>query len=98
MKKFVILTFKVRFRVEEMSDYVRKGIKIPKSFDEAQRVIDGIQQQYKKMVFICIGFIDGSICDFLSSYCNAKLHLNLLISQCLTYRWELQVLCKKGKA
>ncbi|CAG9534469.1 unnamed protein product [Cercopithifilaria johnstoni] len=40
----------VRFRVEEMSDYVRKGGKIPKSFDEAQRVVDGIQQQYKKLV------------------------------------------------
>ncbi|OZC11153.1 hypothetical protein X798_01979 [Onchocerca flexuosa] len=46
----IIFPKNVRFRVEEMSDYVRKGIKIPKSFDEAQRVIDGIQQQYKKMV------------------------------------------------
>ncbi|EFO26274.2 hypothetical protein LOAG_02196 [Loa loa] len=40
----------VRFRVEEMSDYVRKGVKIPESFDEAQEVVDGIQQQYGKMV------------------------------------------------
>ncbi|KAL3982246.1 MIF4G domain family protein [Acanthocheilonema viteae] len=40
----------VRFRVEEMSDYVRKGSKIPKSFDEAQKLVDEIQQQYRKMV------------------------------------------------
>ncbi|VDN02864.1 unnamed protein product [Thelazia callipaeda] len=37
----------VRFRVEEMNDYVRKDTKIPDSFDEAQKAIDIIQQRYK---------------------------------------------------
>ncbi|VDK63372.1 unnamed protein product [Onchocerca ochengi] len=54
----IIFPKNVRFRVEEMSDYVRKGIKIPKSFDEAQRVIDGIQQQYKKMV---VAALEGKV-------------------------------------
>ncbi|KAK6110548.1 MIF4G domain family protein [Brugia pahangi] len=46
----IVFPKNVRFRVDEMNDYVRKGIKIPESFDEAQRIVDGIQQQYGKMV------------------------------------------------
>lgn len=52
--KFVILTFKVRFRVEEMTDYVRKGAKIPESFEEAQGAVDEIQQQYRKVVLFLL--------------------------------------------
>ncbi|MCP9265961.1 Regulator of nonsense transcripts 2 [Dirofilaria immitis] len=34
----------MRFRVEEMNDYVRKGIKIPESFNDAQRVVDAVRE------------------------------------------------------
>lgn len=59
----------MRFRVEEMNDYVRKGNKIPKSFDEAQRVVDGIQQQYREMVFYLFRNYSVVLTDF-SYYSN----------------------------
>lgn len=40
----------VAYQVEEMSDYVRKGIKIPKTMAEAQRAVEEMQDLYRDVV------------------------------------------------
>lgn len=58
------LLLKVWYRVEEMSEYVRKGIRIPETFEKAKEAVDEIQRQYKKMVLIFLKVL----CSFQLSF------------------------------
>lgn len=48
---FKTVFLKVTFCVQEMSDFVRKDIKIPETFTEAQTAVDEIYEKYKQAVF-----------------------------------------------
>lgn len=39
----------IKFQVEEMSEYVRKGIRIPESMEEAQQAVEELEDQYKQV-------------------------------------------------